>query len=237
MNALPTPAPLSRAAVREVDRRAIHELGIPGVVLMENAARGAAEESRGFLRHQSGTVRILCGPGNNGGDGYAMARWFTIYGAHVELISFCEPQKTRGDAAVMREIAARLGIADHVCRDAAALDRFAPRLAESPLIVDALLGTGSQGEVRAPLDHAIRAVNAARASGHPRVVAVDVPSGLDADTGVPAEATVRADLTVTFVAPKLGFEVEGARLYTGEVRVVGIGVPPSLIESVRATSG
>lgn len=234
MNASPTPAPLSRAAVREVDRRAIHELGIPGVVLMENAARGAAEESRGFLRHRPGTTWILCGPGNNGGDGYAMARWFANFGAPVELISFVEPEKSRSDAAVMRKIAARLGITDHVCRDAADLDRLAPCLSESPLIIDALLGTGSEGEVRAPLDHAIRVINAARSTQCPRVVAVDLPSGLDADSGLPATTTVRADLTVTFVAPKLGFDVDGAKQYTGEIQVAGIGVPPSLIEAVRA---
>ncbi|MCA8981039.1 MAG: NAD(P)H-hydrate epimerase [Planctomycetes bacterium] len=236
MTSSPTPAPLSRAAVREVDRRATLELGMPGVVLMENAAHGAAEEARGFLRHRPGTTWIFCGPGNNGGDGYAMARWFVNFGAPVELISFCDPERTRGDAAVMRGIAARLGIPDHLCRDSIELDRLALRLAEAPLIVDALLGTGAVGEVRAPFDHAIRMINAARATQCPRVVAVDLPSGLDADTGVPASTTVRADLTVTFVAPKLGFSAAGASAYTGEVQVVEIGVPEWLVDAVRGST-
>jgi NAD(P)H-hydrate epimerase len=230
------PSPLSCAAVREVDRRAIHELGIPGVVLMENAARGATEAARAWLGRCPADVRIFCGPGNNGGDGYAMARWFTIYGAAVELISCVPPEASRGDAAVMRGIAAELGIVDHVVRDASDLDSLMPRLAESDLIIDALLGTGSSGAVRSPLDHAIRVINAARATGGPRVVAVDLPSGLDADTGTAAATTVRADLTTTFVAPKLGFEAPQAREYTGHVEVVGIGVPPALVEAVRGST-
>lgn len=236
MNASPTPLPLSRAAVREVDRRAIDELGIPGVVLMENAARGAAEAARDLIGERSGTIWILCGPGNNGGDGYAMARWFTIFGRRVELISFAPVEATRGDAAVMRRITAQLGIVDHVVDDARGPDAFAAQLAEAPLIVDALLGTGFQGEVRAPLDRGIEAINAARATSGPRVVAVDLPSGLDADTGRAARTTVRADLTVSFVAPKLGFAANGAREFTGDVRVAEIGVPPALIEAVRAES-
>ena len=230
------PLPLSCAAVREVDRRAIHELGIPGIVLMENAARGAAEAARDLLGSARGTVWIFCGPGNNGGDGYAMARWFTIFGMQVELISCVPPEASRGDAAVMRKIAAALHITDHVAREAADYDRLAQRLSEAALIVDALLGTGSSGAVRSPLDQAIRVINAARATQGPRVLAVDLPSGLDADTGAAAATTVRADVTTTFVAPKPGFDVPGARDYTGSVEVIGIGVPPALVEAVRNAS-
>jgi len=230
------PLPLSCAAVREVDRRAIHELGIPGVVLMENAARGAAEAARELLGSARGTVWIFCGPGNNGGDGYAMARWFTIFGIPVELVSCVPPEASRSDAAVMRKVAAALGITEHVAREAADYDLLAPRLADSALIVDALLGTGTSGAVRAPLDHAIRVINAARATQGSRVLAVDLPSGLDADTGAPAATTVCADLTTTFVAPKLGFDLPGAREYTGAVLVIGIGVPPTLVEAVRDAS-
>jgi NAD(P)H-hydrate epimerase len=211
----------------------VQDLGIPGVVLMENAARGAVEATRELLRHRLGTVWIFCGPGNNGGDGYAMARWFAIFGARVELVSCSAPEESRGDAAIMRGIAAQLGIPDHRVREKADLDRLAPHLAESSLIVDSLLGTGFHGSVREPLDHAIRAINAARVTQSPMVVAVDLPSGLDADTGLPANATVRADLTVTFIAPKLGFAADSAREFVGQVEVVGIGVPPDLIEAVR----
>jgi len=226
--------PLSCAAVREVDRRAIHELGIPGIVLMENAAREAANIALEWLGAAPGTTWIFCGPGNNGGDGYAMARWFAISGKPVELVPFTPAEAARGDAAIMRTIAARTGVPEHLIREAEDLEVLAERLAQSPMIVDALLGTGFRGEPRSPLDAGIRAINAARSASGARVLAIDVPSGLDADSGVPAEATVRADRTVTFVAPKLGFGNDGAAEFTGEVSVAGIGVPPELVETVRA---
>lgn len=226
------PAPLSRDALREVDRRAEAELGLPGVVLMENAARGAVRSALEHLDVGPGPVVILCGPGNNGGDGYAMARWFAIEGRAVRTLSTRAADASRGDAAVMRAVAARMGVPDRVARTSDDFRAAARAWAGSALLVDALLGTGFEGEVRTPLDAAIEALHAARdASGAP-IVAVDVPSGLDCDRGTAARATVRADLTVTFVAPKLGFAA--ARAYTGAVRVASIGVPPALIEAVRA---
>lgn len=234
MTTSPTTLPLSRAAVRELDRRAIEKLGIPGIVLMENAARGVAEVARRLLDGRRGSVWIFCGAGNNGGDGYAMARWFTIFGATVRVVGFANSRAQRGDAARMRSICMQLGIAEHIVRESAELDALSTELAEATLIVDALLGTGFHGSVRAPYDLAIRAINSAHATSNVPIVAVDLPSGLDADTGVADDATVRASLTATLVAPKLGFAAPGALEFTGRVEVVGIGVPTTLVDEVRA---
>jgi len=243
MTSQATPQPLSRAAVREIDRLAISDLGIPGVVLMENAARGAAhlawppEPNRIALWHRPGTVWIFCGPGNNGGDGYAMARWFEILGSKAVVLSFGEREKSHGSAVIMRDACAKCGIQEHMIRRASDLAALREEMTKSPLLVDAMLGTGFQGETRAPYSDAIDLINELRAANGPRVLAIDIPSGLDADTGVAAKHTVRADHTATFVAPKLGIVTESAREYVGDLTTIGIGVPLELIERVRAQPG
>lgn len=220
---------LTRNQVREVDRIAIERLGIPGIVLMENASRHAADAALSYLRDHCGRVAsechvaVCCGGGNNGGDGYAMARLLANAGCHVRIHAAKPIDELTGDAATNAA----------VCRnmDLPITDGFKD-LDPVDLIVDALLGTGFHGEVRQPLDRAIRAINAAR----PPVLAVDVPSGLDCDTGEPARETVRAALTVTFVAEKVGFAVESAAAYLGRVIVADIGAPPGLISEVRQGS-
>lgn len=220
---------LSRRQVRELDRIAIEELGIPGVVLMENAGRGAAEAILALMRERAlaGSVAIVCGRGNNGGDGYVVARHLHAAGLELELLSACPGAALAGDALTMRTIAVRMRLA---LRDCDAADA-APRLARSALIVDGLLGTGFEGELRADALAWVRAQNAA-----PGVrVALDLPSGLDCDLGRPAPEAVRAELTVTFAAPKIGFARPEAAPFLGRVVVAGIGAPPELALRVQRT--
>ncbi|MFN4260396.1 MAG: NAD(P)H-hydrate epimerase [Gemmataceae bacterium] len=211
---------LSRDAAREVDRRAIEELGIPGVVLMENAGRNAAELL--LALGVTGRVLICCGRGNNGGDGFVMARHLAIQKIPVRVLLFGAREELRGDAATHFTSIERMGVPLEVlageqwCRDT-----LRRHLQEAAWVVDALFGTGLSGPVRAPLDQVIEAINASSA----RVLAVDIPSGLDCDTGQPLSATVRADHTVTFVAAKQGFSAPAARPYLGQVHVVDIGAP------------
>jgi NAD(P)H-hydrate epimerase len=221
-----TPLTLNRRQSREVDRRAVDEFGMNGLVLMENAGRGVADLLCGL--GIAGPVLVCCGKGNNGGDGFVVARHLDLRGYAVRILLWARPGELRGDAAANFEIATRAGLpidvfaADH---DAARLDR---RLADAAWVVDALLGTGSQGAPRRPLDAAIRQLNDQGAA----IVAVDLPSGLDADTGAAAEPTIRARHTCTFVAAKPGFLVPGADQFTGQVHVVDIGVPRRLVDSV-----
>jgi NAD(P)H-hydrate epimerase len=215
--------PLSRAEVRSIDRTAAEELGLPTLVLMENAGRGAAERLRTRLR-PGDRVAIACGPGNNGGDGAVVARHLDAWGFPVRVVWFTDPSQLRGDPATHHAILAKSGIDQTAITDPSA-DLDAPWRGAA-WIVDALLGTGLTRPVEGLLKSAIEGINRA---GIP-VLAIDLPSGLDADAGVPLGLSVRATFTVTFVAPKLGFEKPGAADYTGEVEVVEIGGPRRLLD-------
>ena len=215
---------LTREQVRKVDQIAIDEFGIPGIVLMENAGRGAAELllSLGV----DGPVTICCGRGNNGGDGFVMARHLENRGCKVRILLLCEPERLRDDSAVNYRIVAAAGTALSVCPGPATHESAALLLNNSAWIVDALLGTGAQGNVREPYASAIHAINHASAN----VLAVDLPSGLDCDTGQPANCCVEAGHTATFVARKPGFDVPSSTQFTGTVHVVDIGIPQTLLD-------
>jgi NAD(P)H-hydrate epimerase len=223
--------PLSRSEVRDVDQRAIKELGMPGVILMENAGRGAAEllMSLGL----KGRVVVCAGRGNNGGDGFVIARHLENHGFDVRVLLFADAQKLEGDAATNFHILRAAGTPVFEYQTATKLDTWAADIRSSAWIVDALLGTGMQGTVREPTLTVIHHINN---SGVP-VLAVDLPSGLDCDTGQPLGVCVRATHTATFVARKLGFDTPGAQEFTGEVHVVDIGVPQSLLSQFAAPAG
>ncbi|MGE3807564.1 MAG: NAD(P)H-hydrate epimerase [Gemmataceae bacterium] len=207
---------LSRAAVRDVDRRAIEEFGVPGIVLMENAGRGASEL---LVRLGiQGSVAILCGKGNNGGDGFVIARHLDNRGIPVQVLLVADPGSVTGDAATNLAIVQKAGLPLDVRSDGRVT---ADELAQYDWIVDALFGTGLHGAVRPPFDKVIDAINQ---SGS-KVLAVDIPSGLDCDTGAAPGPTVRAAHTATFVASKQGFARPAARQFTGEVHVIDIGAP------------
>ena len=215
---------LSREQVRSVDRRAIEQFGIPGIVLMENAGRGAAD----LLREQgiAGQVVICAGKGNNGGDGFVIARHLEAAGIEVQVLLFCGPDSLTGDADVNYRILEKSGTPVTVILDRKEdLDRLKSLLDPAEWIVDALLGTGIQAEVRSPFDGMIAAINRAGK----RVFAVDLPSGLDCDTGEPLGECVQANLTGTFVAAKQGFSNPQSVAYTGTIHVLPIGVPGKLL--------
>jgi NAD(P)H-hydrate epimerase len=215
---------LSREQVREVDRRAIEEFGMSGLVLMENAGRGCTDVLCGL--GVRGPVVICCGRGNNAGDGFVIARHLDLRGHEVCVLLFGAPADLRGDAAANFAILAHCGIPLRVVtaqEDAG----WQAELAGVDWIVDALLGTGARGQPRPPLDGVIPCLNRQPA----RRLAVDLPSGLDCNTGEPAPATFRADHTCTFVAAKRGFASPAAQAYLGHVHVLDIGAPRKLVES------
>ncbi|MBU6222217.1 MAG: NAD(P)H-hydrate epimerase [Planctomycetes bacterium] len=214
--------PLTRAQVREIDRRSIEDFGLPGIVLMENAGRNAA-----LLLHErepAARVAIVCGKGNNGGDGFVIARHLVNLGHDVRLLLACDPAEYRGDAAVNWGVVDKMGLPVVRLVDAPRME-WERCLAGADWIVDALLGTGATGVPRGAIATAIEAVNAVAAREHASVFAVDLPSGLDCDTGETPGACVRATLTATFVAPKVGFGRPGAAEWLGDLRVLDIGAP------------
>jgi NAD(P)H-hydrate epimerase len=224
---------LTREQVRAFDRYAIETLGVPGLVLMENAGRGVAEAAAAHLQrarqlHMRGQrVAIVCGGGNNGGDGYVIARHLPS-AAHVMLYATKPVDDLPPDARANARIAERLGLDITLIDTPDKVATAAKNWQGCTVVIDALLGTGFQGELRDDIARVIEGINATRAWGA-TVVAVDLPSGLDANTGTAATPTVIADLTVTFVALKKGFENPDSRANTGDVVVAGIGVPPELI--------
>jgi NAD(P)H-hydrate epimerase len=217
---------MSRQEVRRVDAWAIQEIGVPGVVLMENAGRSCAELAREKLADmEKPRVCIFCGTGNNGGDGYVIARHLLNAGHHVRIALCGDRERVRGDARINLNILERLGHRVEQL-DPAEVDVAARVRAlggEADLIVDALFGTGLHGELKKEYQTLVEAINDL---GRP-VLAVDIPSGLDCDTGAPLGAAVRATCTVTFVAVKKGFAASAeASRYMGELYVASIGVEP-----------
>jgi NAD(P)H-hydrate epimerase len=250
--------PLSRQEVRLLDERAAKELALPSLILMENAGRGAAAwlaELAHVLPPDSGgrpfsrlrprphaelpergslpRVLVLCGPGNNGGDGGVVARHLDAWGFPVRVVWFTRSDQIRGDAAVQWNILEKSGVHQSTWFDAPPADieadsrAMAANLADAEWIVDGLFGTGLSRPVEGPLRILIEAMNN---SGKP-ILALDLPSGLDANTGQPLGVAIRARATATFVAAKRGFTASGADAFTGEVAVIDIGLPRSLLES------
>jgi NAD(P)H-hydrate epimerase len=224
-----TPDPdnvLTRAQVRDVDRRAINEYGLPGLVLMENAGRNAAALLVELGIH--GPVMICCGKGNNAGDGFVVARHLENAGVVVSILLAVPVDSLTGDAAMNFGVLQRAGTRIVEPPKQGIPTLWPQELAHADWIVDALLGTGTQGLLREPFVSAIDAIN----NSHRRVFAIDLPSGMDCDTGQPLGNCVRANHTATFVARKPGFDAPGASAFTGEVHVIDIGVPQKLLRDI-----
>jgi NAD(P)H-hydrate epimerase len=226
-----TPRALTRHEARAIDERAIEGLGMSGLVLMENAGRSAAE-----WLHQhaaAGPLVILGGLGNNGGDGWVLARhWECLRGERAQLFVVAPPEvevagRMSRDARANYRILELAGNAIHPLRTGDDAE-LAAACATAATIVDAVLGTGSQGALRPPLPQIFAMVNAAKAMR----VAIDIPSGLDCDTGKASPGCFRADHTLSFVAPKIGFAEVQAAEWTGTVHCLSIGLPHNFFDIV-----
>lgn len=229
--------------MREFDRITIEEIGIRGTVLMEEAGRGAAEEivrcleawemeqSDRFrpasqMRQRSTAVLIFAGKGNNGGDGFVIHRWLTHWGYRCTTVLLAPSDSIKGDARVNLEILHRLQADVREVLDVPTLQKLALEIDRYTLVVDAIFGTGLAGNVEGLGRAAIELINEAQVP----VVAIDIPSGLDAVRGVPLGVAVEADLTVTFALPKLGLLLDAGQKHTGEVKVIDIGIPDKVVD-------
>ena len=209
--------------VRQVDRLAIDELGMSGLVLMENAGRGIVEL---LMREQAtGRALICCGRGNNAGDGFVIARHLDLRGWQVEVLCWVDPERLEGDARANYSLLQSTDVVVQIATGSEAME-FPAQDESVDWVIDALLGTGARGAPRPPLDRAIHAMNRLRA----RRLAVDLPSGLDADAGQPTDPTFRADWTCTFVAAKPGLLTAQAAPFVGQLHVIDIGVPRRLLQ-------
>jgi NAD(P)H-hydrate epimerase len=219
-----TPIALTREQSRRVDQIAVEVYGFSGLVLMENAGRGAADVL--CRLGIAGPVIICCGKGNNAGDGFVIARHLDLRGHRVRVLLWAAPDELTGDAAANYSILTKTDVPIEVFGNEPDDARLSKWLDGAAWIVDALLGTGARGEPRPPFDWVIDRLNAAPA---PKL-AIDLPSGLDCDTGRPARHTIRAAETCTFVAAKTGFLAPEAAPYVGRLHVLDIGTPRKLAE-------
>lgn len=223
-------APMSAEAMTGADRRA-QAVGVPGERLMEHAGTAVAAAVKALAMDQerwaAGPILVLCGPGNNGGDGFVAARRLARARANVVVVLVASEERPRGSDS--RRNWDRLD-GDHRVtrihapgvRDIAVLRQGLERVA---VVVDALLGTGVRGSLRDPIRSAVDLVRSARELGIP-VVAVDTPTAVDLSSGEPSDPVVRADLTVTFHRPKTGLSTRMGAALAGRVLVAPIGIPP-----------
>ena len=216
---------VTASEMREMDGMAINDVGIPGVVLMENAARSATKV---FLDHfnppDGSSIVILCGKGNNGGDGYVMARYLHEKGMDISVIIIGEKSAISGDALINLKIIDKLGLKISEITNDEVVQVVKDKVTKCGFIIDGLLGTGLNSPVRGMYKKVIEDVNQ---SGKP-VMSVDIPSGLNADTGQKMGAAVKADLTVTFGFPKLGQVVYPGAWLVGKLVNIDIGIPGSV---------
>jgi len=215
---------LSQAEARAIDSAIIRQLGLPGLLLMENAAHAVTEY---LTRHASGNVVIVCGPGNNGGDGLAVARQRSALGLSTQIILERAGKELSSDAQHNYDFLTRSGGNVELSDAISDIDTMLNSLTREDWVVDSLLGTGIKGSLRAPYDRWVNAMNASLA----QVLAIDVPSGLNCDNGTCGDTCVRANVTVTFVGMKQGFLSPDTQHWTGEVLVAPIGVPLDWVEN------
>jgi NAD(P)H-hydrate epimerase len=232
---------LKRNETREIDRKAIEEYGIPGLILMENAGRNVAEETLKMLvdPHKAKVV-IFCGKGNNGGDGFVIARHLYNRGVNISVYLTTRVSGVLadgGDAGTNLKILLNMNLnikelqnpcLRQVCPLARLQDikEIEKELQGCDIIVDAIFGTGLSGEVREPAHSLIKKINETNIP----VISVDIPSGLDCDEGMALGTAIKATKTVTFVSPKTGFFKGEGRSFTGELIVSDISVPKELID-------
>lgn len=214
---------LTRQQVRDFDAWAIKTAAVPGVILMENAGRSCAQIVIEEIKNRRGSkICVFCGTGNNGGDGFVIARHLKNEAFDVRVILCGPASKIKGDAQINYKIAANMKIPikeitpapNTVSQDIESL------AGDCDLLVDAIFGTGLSGKLDAPAAKLIEAVNALDKP----IVSVDIPSGLDCDTGEPVGASIKAVATVTFAAAKTGFKNPHSKKYTGQVYVASIGI-------------
>ncbi len=213
--------------MKGLDEISINQYGIPGMVLMENAGLAVVEEIEKLQMYEKHAA-VLCGTGNNGGDGFVIARHLYNRGWKVNVFLCGEVGRIKGDALTNFQIARHIGIPVYSINSDSA-DFLEGLINDSPLIVDALLGTGFGGRLRGLFKVAIDRVNESKAC----VVSVDVPSGLDSDTGFSDEGCVLADYTVTFQIPKVGLLINDGPKACGSLKVKDISIPKAAIDAME----
>jgi len=214
--------------LQALDQYTIEQFGLPGIVLMENAGNMIVQEMMRMFPNQHTRIVVLAGAGNNGGDGFVIARRLSDFGYDVLLCVVVDRERLRGDALVHFQAYERRALPLFELATSS-LEQVKVELTQADLIVDALLGTGINGAVREPFVEIISYVN----NLNKYVVSVDIPSGVSADTGIVEGIAIKANQTITFALPKKGFFLADGPMYIGNWQVVDISVSPSIVERLN----
>ena len=216
--------------MQELDRKAIETYRIPGIVLMENAGRGATEAiAEAFPDLEKMKIAIIAGKGNNGGDGFVVARYLLNSGVHAKVYLLADPKALRGEAETNCQIFQRMKGEAISVPSSKDYQKVKKELERFDLLIDAIFGTGLDAEVRGYYREVIDHLNTLQKP----IVAIDIPSGMDANSGKPLGTAIRASLTVTFGLPKVGHLIPPGPEYVGEVKVIDIGYPKKLVEEEK----
>ncbi len=225
---------VTASEMQAMDRKTIEEFGIPGVILMENAGRGATRFFMDtMLTEKARRIGVMAGRGNNGGDGYVIARYLTQHGCAVTVFLLSSKSRVKGDAAANLNLLAPLGVPVIELPDAKTFEDHKDQLVQQDIWIDAILGTGLNSNVRGYFKTVIEFINH---QGKP-VFAVDIPSGLNSDTGRPCGVALQATATATFAYAKTGHLLYPGATYSGALGVVDIGIPPHIAEAVAPKQG
>ena len=220
---------LNAAQMREADRHAIEDIGIPSLVLMENAGRQVvAAIEAAYEERLNGRVAVLCGRGNNGGDGFVVARTLMQRGIETAVFVVGRLADVRGDARINLDILGRLGVSIVEIGDEQSWELHSSEVSRCSLIVDAIVGTGLKAALGGMMETVVADVNALDVP----VVAIDLPSGLSADTPHRIGDCIAASMTVTLGAPKLPLVLPPAETYAGDVVIADIGIPQEVVEGL-----
>jgi ADP-dependent NAD(P)H-hydrate dehydratase / NAD(P)H-hydrate epimerase len=215
--------------MQKMDQYTIEELGLPGIVLMENAGARVVEEILQSTTDKNTRVIVLAGGGNNGGDGFVIARRLFDSGVSPKLWLLVEPERLKGDAKIHFEVYIKRRLPLFQLQENN-LQTLRDELNQADIIVDAILGTGVDGPVRQPFNDVISFVNTY--AGKTTIISVDIPSGVSSENGKAEGVAIKADKTITFVFPKKGFFLNDGPQYIGEWKAVDISVPPSIVEEL-----
>jgi len=214
--------------IRHLDRLASEKYGIPSIILMENAVRAVAEETIKTLKRKkiakTPKVAVICGGGNNGGDGFVSARYLFNYGYETKVYLLKNPTEISGDALTNFTILKKIGIKTKLI-SSNIFSNLSYELRSVDSIIDAILGTGVKGEIEGVYAEIIKLIN----QTNKPVISVDIPSGLDADTGYPLNECIKAKITVTMGYPKKGFLNPIAKRFLGKLVIADIGYPRRIL--------
>src|SRR5574338_522543 len=218
---------LNAQQMREADRRTIEEIGIPSLVLMENAGRQVvAAMEAAFDELRSSRVAVLCGRGSNGGDGFVVARTLTLRGIECTVFLLGDIGEVRGDARTNLEILGRLGVTVVEVPDAQAWELHFSEISQHDLIVDAIFGTGFRGALSGMIETVVADVNNTAIP----VVSIDLPTGLSADAAEVEGEAIQASMTVTLAAPKIPLVLPPGEARAGALVISDVGIPSPVID-------